>query len=78
MQRPFRPVPDKQYRPLECARLRAWRPVLLDAGHIVETVSLFLARRGLDVQVFSPPPATGEDPEPRTRMRRGTMVRAPR
>ncbi|MDQ3802525.1 MAG: nitroreductase family protein [Acidobacteriota bacterium] len=37
--------------------LRAWRPVLLDAGHIVETLSLLLARRGLNSHVVSAPPS---------------------
>lgn len=37
--------------------LRAWRPVLLDAGHIVEMLSLLLTRRGLDSRVVSSPPS---------------------
>jgi nitroreductase len=37
--------------------LRAWRPVLMDAGHIIETLSLLLARRGLNSQVVSAPPS---------------------
>ena len=41
--------------------LRAWRPVLLDAGHIIETLSLMLSRKGLNVDVISPPLASRSD-----------------
>jgi hypothetical protein len=40
--------------------LRALRPVLLDAGHIVETLSLLLAKAGIDAQMCPPLGETGQ------------------
>ncbi len=41
--------------------LRAWRPVLLDAGHIIETLSLLLAARDYDSHVVGAAPASDRD-----------------
>ena len=41
--------------------LRAWRPVLLDAGHIIETLSLLAVRGGYETKVYTPPPASRND-----------------
>lgn len=41
--------------------LRAWRPVLLDAGHIVETLSLLATRGGYQTSLYTSPPAARND-----------------